>query len=211
MPPRTEAPQDVAYPGLLKVQVDATDTDRHIFRVHETIPVAKAGPMTILYPQWLPGNHAANGPMKNIAGIAFSTGGKPITWMRDAVDVFAFHIDVPAGATSIDVDFDFLSAVTGDEGRIVMTPEMLSLQWISLAMYPAGHFTRQIQIEPSVRFPDGWTPFSALETTGVEGGVTHYKPVTFETLADSPMIAGRYARQIELDPGGPAPVRASLG
>jgi len=210
MPPRTEAPQDVAYPGLLKVQVDATDTDRHIFRVHETIPVAKAGPMTILYPQWLPGNHAANGPMKNIAGVAFSAGGKPITWMRDAVDVFAFHIDVPAGTTSIDVDFDFLSAVTGDEGRIVMTPEMLSLQWISLAMYPAGHYTRRIQIEPSVRFPDGWTPYSALETSGVSDGVTHYKPVSFETLADSPMIAGRYARQIELDPGGPAPVRLDV-
>jgi predicted metalloprotease with PDZ domain len=210
MPARTEAPQDTPYPGLLKVQVDATDTDRHIFRVHETIPVAKAGPMTILYPQWLPGNHAANGPMKNVGGIAFSAGGKPIAWMRDPVDVFAFHIDVPAGATSIDVDFDFLSAVTASEGRIVMTPEMLSLQWISLAMYPAGHYTRQIQIEPSVRFPDGWTPFSALETTGVEGGVTHYKPVTFETLADSPMIAGRYARQIELDPGGPAPVRLDV-
>ena len=50
-----------------------------------------------------------------------------------------------------------------------MTPEMLSLQWINLAMYPAGHFARRIQIEPSVRFPEGWTPFSALETTGGRG------------------------------------------
>jgi predicted metalloprotease with PDZ domain len=206
MPPKTEAPQDTPYPGLLKVQVDATDLDRHIFRVHETIPVSKAGPMTILYPQWLPGNHAASGPLKNIGGIAFSAGGKPITWFRDPVEVYSFHIDVPAGATSIDVDFDLLSAVAGDEGRIVMTPEMLSLQWINLAMYPAGHFARRIQIEPSVRFPEGWTPFSALETSGVEGGVTHYKAVDFDTLADSPMIAGRYAKRIDLDPGGPAPV-----
>jgi predicted metalloprotease with PDZ domain len=206
MPPKTEAPQDTPYPGLLKVQVDATDLDRHIFRVHETIPVGKAGPMTILYPQWLPGNHAPSGPLKNIGGIAFSAGGKPITWFRDPVEVYSFHIDVPAGATSIDVDFDLLSAVAGDEGRIVMTPEMLSLQWINLAMYPAGHFARRIQIEPSVRFPEGWTPFSALETSGVEGGVTHYKAVDFDTLADSPMIAGRYAKRIDLDPGGPAPV-----
>jgi predicted metalloprotease with PDZ domain len=210
MPPRTEAPQDVAYPGLLKVQVDATDTDRHIFRVHETIPVAKAGPMTVLYPQWLPGNHAPNGPMKNIGGVVFRANGKVIPWMRDPVDVFAFHIDVPQGAASIDVDFDFLSATTGDQGRIVMTPEMLSLQWINLAMYPAGHFTRRIQIEPSVRFPEGWTNFSALETAGVEGGVTRFKAVDFDTLADSPMIAGRYARQIDLDPGGPAPVRLDV-
>jgi predicted metalloprotease with PDZ domain len=210
MPPKTDAPQDTPYPGLLKVQVDATDLDHHIFRVHETIPVAKAGPMTILYPQWLPGNHAANGPMKNIGGVVFRANGKVVPWMRDPVDVFAFHIDVPAGATSIDLDFEFLSAVTGDEGRIVMTPEMLSLQWINLAMYPAGHFARRIQIEPSVRFPDGWTPFSALETSGAEGGVTRYKAVDFDTLADSPMIAGRYAKQIELDPGGPAPVRLDV-
>jgi len=210
LPPRTEAPQDTPYPGLLKVQVDATDLDHHIFRVHETIPVAKAGPMTLLYPQWLPGNHGPSGPMKNVGGIVFRAGGKVIPWMRDPVDVFAFHIDVPAGATSIDVDFDFLSAVTGDEGRIVMTPEMLSLQWINLAMYPAGHFARRIQIEPSVRFPAGWTPFSALEPSGVENGTTHYKAVDFDVLADSPMIAGRYARQIDLDPGAAVPVRLDV-
>jgi len=210
MPPKTEAPQDTAYPGLLKVQVDARDVDHHIFRVHETIPVTKAGPMTILYPQWLPGNHAPNGALKNVADISFHANGKTLSWMRDPVDVFAFHIDVPQGAASVDIDFDFLSAVAGDEGRIVMTQEMLSLQWISLAMYPAGHFARRIQIEPSVRFPDGWTNFSALETTGLEGGVTHFKAVDFDTLADSPMIAGRYARQIDLDPGGPAPVRLDV-
>jgi predicted metalloprotease with PDZ domain len=210
MPPKTEAPQDTPYPGLLKVQVDATDLDRHIFRVHETIPVAKAGPMTLLYPQWLPGNHAGSGPAKNVGGLVIRANGRVIPWMRDPVDVFAFHIDVPAGATSLKVDFDFLSAAAGDQGRIVMTPEMLSLQWINLAMYPAGHFARRIQIEPSVRFPEGWTPFSALETAAVEGGITRYKPVDFDTLADSPMIAGRYAKQIELDPGGPAPVRLDV-
>jgi predicted metalloprotease with PDZ domain len=210
MPPKAEAPQDTPYPGLLKVQVDATDLDRHIFRVHETIPVAGPGPITILYPQWLPGNHAASGPIKNVGGVVFRANGKVIPWTRDPVDVFAFHVDVPVGATSLEVDFDFLSAVANDEGRIVMTPEMLSLQWINLAMYPAGYFARRIQIEPSVRFPEGWTPFSALESAGVEGGVTRYKAVDFDTLADSPMIAGRYAKQIELDPGGPAPVRLDV-
>ena len=211
MPPRTEAPQDTPYPGLLKVQVNATDLDRHIFRIHETIPVARSGPMTLLYPQWLPGNHGPNAPMKNVGGVEFRANGRVLTWMRDPVDVFAFHIDVPAGASSVDVDFDLLSAVTGDEGRIVMTPEMLSLQWINLAMYPAGYFTRRIEIEPSVRFPDGWTPFSALETTGTDaGGVTHYKPVAFDVLADSPMIAGRYAKRIDLDPGAAVPVHLDV-
>ena len=206
MPPRTEAPQDVAYPGILKVNVDATDLDHHIYRIHETIPVSKAGPMTLLYPQWLPGNHAPNGPLKTADGFQFKANGQTLRWMRDPVDVFAFHIDVPAGATSVDVDFYLLTAVANDEGRIVMTQEMLSLEWIDMALYPAGHYARRIQIEPSVRFPDGWKDFSALETTGTEGGVTNYKPVDFDTLADSPMIAGKYAKQIDLDPGGPARV-----
>ncbi len=206
MPPKTEAPQDVAYPGVLKVQVDATDLNRHIYRVHETIPVSKAGPMTLLYPQWLPGNHGPSGPLKTAGGFQFRAGGQTLRWMRDPVDVFAFHIDVPQGATSVDVDFDLLTAVANDEGRIVMTQEMLSLQWIDLVLYPAGHFARRVQVEPSVRFPEGWKDFSALETTGTEGGVTRYKAVDFDTLADSPMIAGKYAKQIDLDPGGPARV-----
>jgi predicted metalloprotease with PDZ domain len=211
MPPRTPAPQDVAYPaGALKLQVDATDTDRHIFRVHETIPVAQAGPLTLLYPQWLPGNHAPNGPMKNAAGFVFRAGGKVIPWMRDPVDVFAFHLDVPAGASSVDVEFEFLSATTGDQGRIVMTPEMLSLEWNALALYPAGYFARQIQVEPSVRFPDGWKFASALEPAGEAQGVTTFKPVDFDTLVDSPMIAGRYYKQVDLDPGGPARVNLDI-
>ncbi|HEY3951485.1 peptidase M61 [Phenylobacterium sp.] len=206
MPPKTEAPQDTPYPGTLKVAVDATDLDRHIYRVHETIPVSKAGPMTLLYPQWLPGNHAPNGPLKTADGFSFKANGQTLRWMRDPVDVFAFHIDVPPGATSIDIDFDLLTAVDGPEGRIVMTPEMLSLEWIDLVLYPAGHFARRIQVDPSVRFPEGFKDFSALETTGTEGGVTHYKTEDFATLADSPMIAGRYWKQFDLDPGGPARV-----
>ena len=206
MPPKTEAPQDIAYPGTIKITVDATDLDRHIYRIHESIPVTKAGPMTLLYPQWLPGNHGPSGPLKTADGFQFKAGGQTLRWMRDPVDVFAFHIDVPQGATSVDVDFYLLTAVAGEEGRIVMTQEMLSLQWIDLVLYPAGHFARRIQVEPSVKFPDGWKDFSALETTGADAGVTHYKPVDFDTLADSPMIAGKYARQIDLDPGGPARV-----
>jgi predicted metalloprotease with PDZ domain len=211
MPAPTPAPQDVAYPaGALKLQVDATDTDHHIFRVRETIPVAQAGPLTLLYPQWLPGNHAPNGPMKNAAGFVFRANGQVIPWMRDPVDVFAFHLNVPQGATSVDVEFEFLSATTGDQGRIVMTPEMLSLEWNALALYPAGYFARRIQMEPSVRFPEGWKFASALEATGEAAGVTSFKPVDFDTLVDSPMIAGRYYKQVDLDPGGPAKVNLDI-
>jgi hypothetical protein len=96
MPPDIPTPQDIAYPGTIKLSVDATDVTRGIFRVHEIIPV-RAGPLTLLYPKWLPGNHAPNGTLDKFAGLVIRAGGKVIPWTRDVVDVFAFHIDVPEG------------------------------------------------------------------------------------------------------------------
>ena len=48
MPDEIAAPKDVAYPGTMRLHVDATDTARHIYRVRQTIPVAAAGSMPIL-------------------------------------------------------------------------------------------------------------------------------------------------------------------
>ena len=35
------APQDVPYPGVIQLRVDATDLDHRVFRVRESIPVAE--------------------------------------------------------------------------------------------------------------------------------------------------------------------------
>ena len=210
-PPMIPAPQDIAYPGVLRLEVDATDLDHRIFAVRETIPVEKAGRLTLLYPNWLPGKHAPRGAIADMAGFSFKADGKPVPWVRDPIDVFAFHIDVPAGATSVEAQFQFLSATMPDQGRIVVTPEMMSLQWQSLVLYPAGHFARRIQVEPSVRLPSSWTPATALETVGTgPDGVHRFKPVDLETLQDSPMVAGRYAKAFDLDPGGPARVTLNV-
>ena len=206
--PAIDPPADVAYPGLIRLTVDATDLPHAVFRAHETIPVAGPGPLILLYPKWLPGNHSPTGPIDKLAGLAISAGGKPLAWRRDPVEVHAFHVDVPDGVSAIDVDLQFLSAVSTREGRVMMTPEMLSLQWNTVALYPAGHFSRQVRIQPSVVVPPGFTLATALDTESEAGGVTTFKPTTFETLVDSPLIAGRYFRRFDLDPG--APVRVSL-
>ncbi|HEY5337575.1 MAG TPA: hypothetical protein VIJ85_05180, partial [Rhizomicrobium sp.] len=200
MPPGIPAPQDIAYPGTIKLAVDATDTTQGIFRVHETIPV-KAGALILLYPKWLPGNHAPNGTLDKMAGLTIHAGGKVVPWVRDVVDVFAIHVNVPQGVSSIDVDFQFLSATDHNQGRIVMTDEMQSLQWNSLAFYPAGYFSRGIIFEPSVKFPAGWHYASALDPQFGVGNAT-FKPVPFNTLVDSPMIAGKNFVRIDLDPSG---------
>ena len=202
MPAEIPAPKDVAYPGTIKLAVDATDTTRGIFRIHETIPVPQGtSDFILLYPQWLAGNHSPSGTINKLAGLVIKAGGKVIPWKRDVVHVFAFHIPVPKGATSIDADFQFLSATDKPQGRIVMTPAMMSLQWNSMALYPAGYYSRRIMFAPSVKFPAGWHYASALTPQTGQGNAT-FQPVPFNTLVDSPMIAGKNFVRVDLDPSG---------
>src|SRR6266700_4810874 len=63
------APRDVPYPGTIQLTVDASDVTRAIFRVHEHVPVAAPGDFVLLYPKWLPGNHAPTGQINKVAGF----------------------------------------------------------------------------------------------------------------------------------------------
>jgi predicted metalloprotease with PDZ domain len=209
LPPPIAEPQDRLYPGVIRLAVDATDVTRHVFRVRETIPV-ESGALTLLYPKWWPGTHAPLGRIDSLAGLVIRAEGQRVEWARDTVDMYAFHLTVPAGARSLDVEFQFLSATDDNQGRIVTTPEMLNLQWLSVVLYPAGHFARQIAVEASVRLPDDWQFATALEVASTTGATTAFKPVSLETLIDSPMFAGRHVKRVDLDASGPAPVRLNV-
>jgi predicted metalloprotease with PDZ domain len=199
-------PQDTPYPGTIAIHVDASDTVQGTFRVHETIPVA-AGAMTLLYPQWIPGDHAPTGPIAMLAGLRLSTNGKPLMWKRDKYNVYAFHFDVPAGVSSIDADFQYLSS--RDDG-FEITDRMMDMEWSTVALYPAGHFSRGLTFAPSVTFAHGWQFGTALETTSQSGDTVTFKPVTFENLDDSPIYAGQYFKRVDLNPGGDAPVHLDI-
>ena len=204
------AVQDTPYaPGTLKIHVDATDVAHRIFRVHETIPAA-AGPLTLLYPQWIPGNHSPTGPIDKFAGLVVKANGKTLSWTRDPLNVYAFHVDVPEGASAVDVDFQFLTAQEHSQGRIMMTPEMLSLQWDKVSVYPAGHNIRMINADASVTLPAGWEGATALELASKNGSTLSYKTITYNALVDSPMLAGKYHKQVDLDPGAKTAVHMDL-
>ncbi len=209
--PQIEAARDVPYEaGPIKLAVDATDNDRRIFSVHQILPVSAAGPLTLFYPAWLPGNHAPRGPIEQLAGLMITADGQPVAWTRDPVNVYAFHVTVPAGAKALDIRFQFLSPTDRSMGRVVVTPDMLNLQWNAVALYPAGYYARQIMVEPTLRLPEGWQLGTALETASREGDLVRFKPVGLDTLVDSPIFAGRYYRQIDLDPGAAVPVRLNI-
>ncbi len=191
--------QDTPYPGTLTLDVDATDTDRGIIRVKETIPVAKAGHMALLFPKWLPGAHSPRGEIEKLAGLVIRANGRVVPWTRDMVDVFAFHIDVPQGARQLDLEFQFLSATQGNQGRIAVTPTMISLQPNSVSLYPAGYFTRQIPVQMTVKFPTGWTAAGALPSRAT-GSTYAYQKTNYEILVDSPILAGKYGKTWALSP-----------
>jgi predicted metalloprotease with PDZ domain len=200
---------DQPYPGTIVLDVDASDVPHAIFRVHSVIP-AKAGPMTLLYPQWVPGNHGPSGPLMQFAGLRITANGKPVTWTRDPVNVYAFHITVPEGATSLDLHYEYLSPVDTSQGRITMTQDILGVQWLSMSLYPAGYATRRIPVQANLTLPAGWQYGTALETDKRDGDVVHFKTTDLETLVDSPLFASRYFKRYDLDPGAAVPVHLDV-
>ncbi len=204
-------PQNVAYPyGVLKIHVDATDLHHRVFNVHETVPVKPGTPVYLLYPSWIPGVHQPYSPIKNVAGLVIKGNGKVIPWQRDEYDVRAFRVDVPAGVSSLDVSFKFLSSQGRGQGPIRMTPEMLEMAWNNVSLYPAGYFTNRIQTVASVTLPQGWKFGTALELAGSDGNTHTFKPIDYMNLVDSPLMAGKYFERLDIASKRSPPVHVDV-
>ena len=192
-------PQDIAFPGTITLDIDATNPAQGIFQVRETIPVSRAGDTVIFFPKWIPGNHAPSGQVEKLTGLTFRSGGTVLPWRRDPVNLHAFHIDVPAGTKRVEASFQFVMATKPDQGAVYASSEMLRLQWISMSLYPAGYFVRRLPVAATVKYPDGWTAVSAVPSTRT-GSTYKYQTVNYEVLMDSPVLAGRYYKAFELTP-----------
>ena len=199
--PLIPPPTNPTYPGVIGYEVDATDIDRRIVSVRQTIPVASRS-LTLLYSKYLPGNHADSGPIQLLAGLQITANGQRVEWRRDAVDPYAFHIDVPAGVSEIEAAFQWLTQSDNANWRVVMTPAMMNLQFEKALLYPAGYASTGIMFAPTVRLPEGWQYGVALETASFEDGLATFAPVDLYTLVDSPMFAGAHYRRIDIDPAG---------
>src|SRR5690606_38634510 len=204
------AAKDEVYPGVIKLHVDATDIDRRLIQVRQTIPVSGPGPLILFYPQWIPGNHGPVGPVANVGGLTFTADGQRLEWVRNTVQPWAYQIEVPAGVTEVQAVFQWLTPIEGAQGRVTVTPEMVNVQWDKTLLYPAGYYSRQITFQPTLKLPQGWNYGAALDTVSFENGLATFAPITLEHLADSQVFAGAHYRQIDLDPGGRSPVRLNV-
>ena len=204
-------PVDQPYPGTLTLAVDLTDAPKKVFRAQETIPVTP-GPLTLYYPKWIPGEHAPSGPIENIAGLIIKANGKQLAWRRDLREMYAVHLDVPQGVNQLDLSFQFLSPGDGGEfgASASATPSLVDIEFNQTAFYPGGYYTRQITIQPSVTLPADWKFGTAMEVASQSGNTTQFKPLHFNNLVDSPLIAGRYFNRVDLDPGAKVPVHLNV-
>jgi hypothetical protein len=163
LPPPIVAPVDKPYPGTISLLVDVSNVSDRVQNVHETIPVAvpiKSHEITLLYPEWLPGTHSPSNPLSELAGLVITEGGKRIPWVRDRVNMYAFHVDVPPDATVLDVTFQYLAPLDPKRGRV--SSKFADITWNTVVLYPAGYFSRDIKFEPAIRLPEGWKFASAL-------------------------------------------------
>jgi predicted metalloprotease with PDZ domain len=186
----------------IKLDVDASQVQRSIFHAHLTIP-AKPGPLTLLYPKWIPGEHGPTGPITNLTGLELKAAGKRIPWRRDLVEMFAFHCDVPQGADSVEVSLDFLSPAETEDfsGGASTTDKLAVVSWNQVLLYPEGWPAGELTYNASLRLPAGWRYGTALPVAKEGGDVVDFAPVTLNTLVDSPVLTGIYFRTIDLTHG----------
>jgi predicted metalloprotease with PDZ domain len=195
--------------GTVTLEVDAREAPRGIERAHLALPV-QPGALTLLYPKWLPGEHSPDGPVVSLAGLRFSANGHALAWQRDADNMYAFHLQIPAGVSALEVDFEVLAvrgAANGNADRTA-TEALAIILWNQLVLYPAGRRSDELQYQAHLRLPDGWSYATALPRSGTAGGSVEFAAVSLTRLIDSPLLAGHHLRTLEL--GGTPPVHLHL-
>jgi predicted metalloprotease with PDZ domain len=193
------------------LRVDARDISQRILHATLHIP-AKPGPLTLVYPTWIPGEHGPTGPITDLTGLKMEAAGKTVPWRRDAEDFYAFNIEVPAGADAVDVSLDFLLASdpNGFSSAASSSANLGAVSWNTVVLYPKGAPANSLTYVAHIRLPSGWKFATALQRAGESNGEIEFAPVTLERLIDSPLMTGRYLRTFDLNPGGSTPERLNL-
>jgi predicted metalloprotease with PDZ domain len=204
------------------LDVDLRDAPQHIFHAKLTLPVTP-GPLTLVYPKWIPGEHSPTGPIADLVGLKIAAAGREIPWRRDNMDMYAFHLDVPAGANTLDLSYDYLSPAeaSGSRERPSSTAKLAILNWYMVTLYPEGPKTDDLVYTATLQLPHGWKYGTALPVAKESADLIEFAPASLTTIIDSPVIAGSYLRHIDLSPGqtpshfvhvaadGPAPLEAT--
>jgi predicted metalloprotease with PDZ domain len=189
----------------ITLSVDAREAPRNILHAQEAVAV-HPGALTLIYAEWIPGEHGPTGPVVDVAGLKISANGKAISWRRDLVDMYAIHCTVPSGVSTLDVAFDFILPTNGQySSGASATADLLVLSWNQVILYPSAPNPHEIMVTPSLTLPEGWKFATALTTKEQSGNVIHFSPAPLNMLVDSPVLSGVHLRRIDLTPASGVP------
>src|SRR5215510_10388183 len=188
-----------AQAQVARLDVDLREAPRRILHAHLVLP-AKPGPLTLLYPKWIPGEHGPTGPIRDFVNLRFTAGGRPVEWRRDDEEMFSFHVQVPSGASELDATYDLLPN-TG-EGMFSsggsVSPNLAILSWNQVVLYPEGTPSDEMQVQASARVPEGWKWATSLPVSRSSGSTIDFERASLTTLVDSPLLTGRYLKAFPL-------------
>jgi predicted metalloprotease with PDZ domain len=205
-PPALPQPADRPFHGVIELAINATDTDHQVFSVQETIPVQQPGDMVLFYPEWETGSHAPTASVIELAGLLVHIDGQRVEWRRDPVDMHAVHLAVPVGARTVTLEFQFLAPARAN----LLRPDMVVVPWHRMLLYPAGWYVRDLPVKAALTLPQGLHAFTSLAFQPDKAGALRFAPVTLERLADAPIYAARYWRQLPLGTDATTPVNLDL-
>ena len=188
-----------AAQDTIHLTVDASEAPRRLYHIHMTMPV-KPGPVTLLYPKWIPGEHGPTGPVVDMVGLNVTANGRRVPWMRDPVNMFAYHVTVPEGAATLDIAFDQIAPPEsgGFSSGASTTSELAVLSWNQFVLYPQGVPADQLSYQAGLRVPAGWRYGTALPIASEHGNEIEFQPAPLNTLVDSPVSTGKHYKTIEL-------------
>ena len=188
----------------VKLDVDLRDAPKRVYHSKMEFPVS-AGPLTLVYPKWIPGEHSPTSAIVDATGLRFQGNGKEIAWRRDDVDLFAFHTEVPGGVSTLEVTFDYLLPIeAGTAGVPSASARLAVLPWNLVVLYPQGMKSDEVNFAASIRVPEGWkfaTALQVLPGSKRTDGVVEFETVSLTTLVDSPLLAGAFFKTYDLAPG----------
>lgn len=188
----------------LTLRVDAREVQRKHVHTDMTLAVRGGGPLTLVFPKWIPGEHGPTGPLDTMIGLVIRANGAPLKWQRDPRDMYAITVTVPAGATRLDIALDSGLTIEGGEfGAGPTSSEQLAVLPFNLfVLLPQGRDAADIGTEAVVLAPPGWKLSCALDLHPQPDGSVALEPASLSRLIDSPVQMGAYLERIEL-PGSP--------
>jgi predicted metalloprotease with PDZ domain len=195
----------------INIYVDMTRAPQRILHAQLTMPV-EPGPLTLLYPKWMPGEHGPTGPVSELTGLVISANGKSIPWNRNSRDMYTFHVEVPPGVEQLDIELDYLPPLSsGMFGNGPATSDQVAvMSWNTLLLYPAGHSIHELRYRPSLKLPSGWHFGTSLRAVKRKRDEVRFEVVSLGELVDAPVSTGAHYRALDLTGEAPVPHRLHL-